>query len=846
MNNLLSTARQLKDTLRTKQLDASVELYTRYLSELSEARGRAVRCCTLIDKGHFTAALYFARAHSDLLELFRNWPREDHEKVGRAVAYVGDDSHEYIPDHYERKLLAAEELEKRTASVLAEYRASALIQADARDRLFRLQKLRQADPKNQPWIDDAEYLEPSRLEQIQQESAEALDRIDEEKLQALAKEMQLPWHSKQSVEVREKVNGNLKFVQERRAAPRRYVAIGVVSAIALGLVGLIGWNIYAGWRLDFQGEIASEEMSLFIEQERVLAARQWYDELEKEHPDVAATPAIQVVLTKLKVAEAQFAVRHQEFLLELGRLRTLPVDRLTATDINELETKVQSGSDKADVFALRESLQKHLTNQARQRVLTYEAKLTPYDVQIAKWEVTPGQLLPEAAELDAMTDELTSLRDEASSIPGATMTKLDELVSRIAEVRDLIDHRQREIAALDRIALAIGNRAEFVAELTQYADQFPGSRSDSFRQVLGEEPIWNGWEPWSHAVAAWNSKVEGGLDFTSSTRLAALIDRANQAASTHPAVVEFERIRPYIEATSRQSSDIDSPTLKSVNRLFTSYYFTDLTVVVTSDGKRYYTKAKLQWDEAKPTIPVEYISALHADAFKTVEIDTAYAVHKVAPQTELSRSFPKHVARLPDMAWDDWFLNLIQGVASQREIDPLVRVIMLRRIISVGCQGSEPLNRVLKYHLDQIQAPGLHFQANWIDPDDTDAQQAREIAWQRLEIFIKAMPQFPLRVAQAKQQILRRINIPTQWIGCLIQESNSGWTCRLREASLPPTGKLYVLVPEPTAGSCRYDLIGQITQGRVNILATASAALVEGRPVFADPTPEPTVARAAE
>ncbi len=208
-----------------------------------------------------------------------------------------------------------------------------------------------------------------------------------------------------------------------------------------------------------------------------------------------------------------------------------------------------------------------------------------------------------------------------------------------------------------------------------------------------------------------------------------------------------------------------------------------------------------------------------------------------APQVALSEKALQILAGLNDKNWDASFRELIAEIwrsdAKGPRIDPLLKLKLLQQTVEVAARGSSQLEGELAQQMKMMQNSKVSPIANWLEPDDAEANASREQAVRELDQLAKVPPATKIageRTAQAGTPLGKQF----QWIGWLRSGSDGRWQCAAN-LPLPQSGKLYVL---GAAGEKQtLHAIGHLTPKGAEITATGPA-LVEGRPVYVVAQPD--------
>ena len=165
--------------------------------------------------------------------------------------------------------------------------------------------------------------------------------------------------------------------------------------------------------------------------------------------------------------------------------------------------------------------------------------------------------------------------------------------------------------------------------------------------------------------------------------------------------------------------------------------------------------------------------------------------------------------------WEVVMLDLIDQVRTQPEMDPVLRVALLRKVLELGLEGSEPLQAALG---------GFK---NLVDQADVDVERAvdgpREPRGRSDAAQGGGVPPVPARPDgrcarmrwRAGRTVQRLLAGRPQAVGWLAREPE-GWRVRTG-AVLPAAGTLRIAVPGED-GHGAWKKIGAIDQGRPRLI----------------------------
>jgi hypothetical protein len=208
----------------------------------------------------------------------------------------------------------------------------------------------------------------------------------------------------------------------------------------------------------------------------------------------------------------------------------------------------------------------------------------------------------------------------------------------------------------------------------------------------------------------------------------------------------------------------------------------------------------------------------------------------LSPQSKVARQFKVILSQ--DSAvenWDKVMTDLASSIKDEADMDPLLRLDLLRKVVDLAGQGSISLHRSLDAARSILKDVDVDLTVCWMDPDNPVADRQRP----RCEKYIKSLPDFNEVRRQANQRLdplqhLRdRLSHTIGWL----DRTHHGWQVKT-VSTLPESGGLWVIVPENGNNSV-WKRVGRDVKSVPSITAAEGDVLMEGRPVFV--RPEPTV-----
>ena len=181
-------------------------------------------------------------------------------------------------------------------------------------------------------------------------------------------------------------------------------------------------------------------------------------------------------------------------------------------------------------------------------------------------------------------------------------------------------------------------------------------------------------------------------------------------------------------------------------------------------------------------------------------------------------------------------LRILQELSTSSDIDPIVRLDLLRTVTDLASKGSYPVSLALAELRRALNAgPKDLSKAEWMLPDANLAglRQAAEQTVHR-SCGQTSFKDLGTRVAARRDEIEAAIRHSVhQVVGWLSWKRDKGWECV--GPNLAGRWQLMVICPDFRDQKPKWKTIGDVEDGRTVISGDDAFPLLEGRVVFASP-----------
>ena len=633
----------------------------------------------------------------------------------------------------------------------------------------------------------------------------------------------------------------------RWAARRRLlVQLGATAAVVILLSGLIGLFV-SHQRYEQQVATAASSLATLINSGHLEQADALVSELPAAvRQDVRVQEEIALLPKKWKDEKDRLSKFSQELKTAnylLGEVSKSLGDKPEQTVLNRLRDEldsVQGHLDRAKTLAITEEeragisgaadLSSQLRNQGQQLLdQTFLAQYAEFDRQ---WKILDRD---KAADTDTQRRKLADLQRDlqawenaSATVSAALRERVTTLKERLANLANRVQEQGQQDKDTRQITAAVGDIQAYVKAIQEYANQHPRDEGlAGYSKRVADESL--GWQ----AVADWNKLVEelrqGGVAGLRPKAAEEEAELVKTVCDTFDDCTEGERLRrmlPYLKAIAVRDNEGERLEA-SLKKLFSDPLVANVWVVETEDGRRYYATAKPQVDRSF-RYAIDFAGGTMAKLLRPTDAEKA-KVHR-APQVTVAQQVQPILDALDDKNWEDSFCRMIAVIQADRDMDPILRMNLLQRVLTVGGRGSYCLEKAFGRHLEWFKEAKINVLAKWLDPDDKEAAEARSAAAARLQ----SLPEIsePSKAAMRDLAALRRCTLTTyRWIGWLHRTRDNRWQCLTRTTPDGDGRLLVVRRPSPEGKLVLAD-VGRLDRSTPTIDAPAGDVLVEGRPVY--------------
>ncbi|MCA9015742.1 MAG: hypothetical protein KDA77_10465, partial [Planctomycetaceae bacterium] len=649
------------------------------------------------------------------------------------------------------------------------------------------------------------------------------------------------------VHLYQRYTGSMHY-QETRSR-RRFVLMVSGTIVTLLMVGLLlGYLIQ---RSNQQQEIAAHTAALdeMITSGNLIRADEYRTQLEPQ-AWIMESPEIQQLSSRLDGALTQEQGRIHQFQAKLDQVTEQVHPEMNWEEISQVESVFLKISPLA------------VTDEEKVRLERLKLSLSRERAQLQKQVDDQFQ-----QDLNMFTERIQSLNAEEMVNVNNALTSLDELQQRkhvspslkndlpklkvVLQDQQALMRRNEDLQRQYRqISMAVGNYDRYQKSLEDYILKFPGTKhAIEFKKIIDQElPLWKQLEQWEQLQHDWSQLQIRQLSPQAATELLARLKKLESEEKTLPVPEMVKQLRPAVEAISARVNENQEPAYSNLLEILQGPLYSNLNMVLTLDGKRYYTihppqelGARLIFDK------FNNISLTRSEKFSIEKSDVRLPEKQPekedvldwsSSQSKFTRKMTVEIPQALDGSWETTFLNLLEALYNDEQMEPILKYQLLRSVLEIGSQGSLPLQKVFAGDLKNLSDVNVDPAANWIDPGDPRAQFARKQVTDKLKTLSSPLKKQAVIDKQLNESGKHKQTVKYKWIGWISRNAQGEPVIRF-DVDHPPreTGELIVIAAEKDTNPI-FQTVGNIDQGKIKLgtLPVGAEAkqqiFTEGRAIF--------------
>jgi hypothetical protein len=639
-----------------------------------------------------------------------------------------------------------------------------------------------------------------------------------------------------------------RLTMERDYASKRSRRTITASVVTASVVMGSGYFLYQRQSRFGDADRAATALADMVELGEIENATDFVKKLNATDPGLLAFPALVEAQAKFQAVQKKEVDRQLKFDAAMREAEhadlalAAPPSIETARGLARLETekkgieqlaKRRAAGAVAELARRDQDLAPKL-DAINRRLGTIQELLGRSPFEAAVQRQAADQIAGSLAELNALAGDVRQAGPDSQSRSKAMASRLEAARVRLEHRRDLWRIEAEITAALAPAAIGgAGALNRFASLLADYAKKFPDEpRGKAFASTVAEKPIWDAVAAWCALATPWRGGVEGLTGANAKERAQACAGFLKKYPND-PGAASAADYQAYLGALAQRSTAENSPR-KQLVELLSTLLVDDVWTVQYKDPKvstlqQYYLSRPYDADANL----LSYLVGFDGKERTRFIVKEFVASHDLAPQAKIARKFkPMLAAKAPASTWDTVTVDLMSTVRGDPDIDPLLKVALLRKICDYAGAGSFPLSRVLAPVRTILTQSAVDVNVPWMDPGNTDAARLRPKA----ESLVAGLPDFVEIGRQAKALTAEIEAYPARVprsVGWLQWDESSLWQVR-SPRPIAEEVDLWVAVPKGLREAA-WKKAGEVRNGQARVRAEDRSYLAEGRPVFIIP-----------
>jgi hypothetical protein len=634
---------------------------------------------------------------------------------------------------------------------------------------------------------------------------------------------------------------HLEDLQRKRTFKQRLIAgVGIVTLVLVAaLIGV--WVSQSNKQKNVDDAVA--KMKEMLNADQISETRTFFDTLQEKDSQTAGHPEVTALKTRLIAAEKGEQDRARRFREALKEAEAEPADLAQSPALEKAKSLAKKVLEWDALQKIVEARQGSARQSKLQAERAFQDRIDDVNKQLQKLEELPVSSRASQTSRDLLAQlqlRVSQMQKDADRHGSALRNNLDGLISRVEAVRLSIERSQLQVDLEKRLTASLRHDKAFEAYSTameKYCKEFPKSkRSLDFERVLEEQKLWKGVLAWTEIVLAC---AEGPCNLKPNEAKTPA-QKCRDFLKTYSDFVDAPVVQDCLkclEAVVQRDASGSEGAAHDMQHLFEDFLIKDLWVLKTKDQRTYYLRTKLSLDDSDS---VSFRPILGFDGKEAGRIVQAKNVDKIsqAPQSLLAKQIR---LLLPlgqsEKIWQDTSVDIAERILAEPEMDPILRLIIFKKVLNYAGKGSYPLWLAVGEQRDYLDKLKLNLDVSWINPDDEAAKEVRSQAKDALQ-KLPSLKGVLKHASEQKKKLEARISKSERTLIGWLARGEAGWEYRSDFPAPARDFLLEVLVPgEGKAAAWR--TIGKLQKGTASFKQETEEDLLEGRLIFAEKIDEP-------
>jgi len=624
-------------------------------------------------------------------------------------------------------------------------------------------------------------------------------------------------------------------IGDRHLTRSRRMRLIIAAAVLLFLAtaSVVAYAIYSNRQAQ---QIASHAGTLqaFLDRNQLDEAQQHLEKLMSSVPVVASHADIQKLGVELAARRRDETERSSRFAAAIEAAEKAGDEQPDRDALVAAAELARIDSEKARVLKLQTAIAAVDRRRQAERDDAFIGRLKELQARVDNLDRNE----PDVEELRNLRTALSELVTQSATVSPAVLSQANIPQQRVAALSEVLARRGMAQEAFKDLDLQIGNPATYQRALLEFVGKLPeAGQSVDFKRVAEELPVWEEVSVWNEFIAKWNEQDASRLDSRQAEELLAACQALINEHAGLPGKPEVERCVAHLEAIVRRGGADGAKLYAPLNELFTDPMIATLWMVETKDEKgtvaRYYLVTpppEIGGNQA--SVQISFIDDFARVANKQERVRVSEIQFSgQAPQSAIARQAMDALARINSDLWESVFAKILLSIATDKQLDPILKVTLLQRVLEVACDGSESMRKAFAQYREVLNSVPIDPSVPWMDLKNEDTRRTRELANE----LLGRLPSIQEVLKSAASNLAAFKTGPGSecaWIGWLDRDATGKWICHLPRGDQQDC---QMLVPVPTDGKAfRWASVGSIKGGQVELGRENPQVFVQGRPVFTE------------
>ncbi len=626
--------------------------------------------------------------------------------------------------------------------------------------------------------------------------------------------------------------GRVQFLENR--VKRKKILVASSAIAGMTVLVLIGFAYVRYLVKIADARDAATAIAKAIDTGNLDDAKSIENRIAKNDPGLLKDDAMVRVLNRLKTELEMDESRSSRFRSALEEAKREPLGPGDPPSLIEASLTARSASEKKSVERFSEERKKQYSETVERSEETFGPLLEKLynKLQVLEANVRDSDRISSVrADLSQISSELTKIG--GSLLAEKTRRRFFVVNEKAKNLREELGRYELREKSNKKLLFALTAEKEttkkYLNAVRECASLERGlPRAENFNKVLDEERAWSSVVAWRDLTRDW---ISGG-PINNADLSASRAQQCSGFIDERPDFVDIETVKFFLKLFQAQSArkSKEGP-INGLRSLFSDPLVDNVYVLKITENESTNTYYSKTFYSRKPKSlryePFHYLIDFDCRTQSKTPAPQANVICSQSPQSKLAILVLRELDRKDLLLhWDKIMLRILKYIADDVEIDPILKITLLKRTIKLAGEGSIPLSEQLKPIAQAIIDGNIDTELHWMDPFDMKTTTPRRRAfdvvknltdWEEIGAKMES-------IYKSYEEKIESYPVP---LGVLLHDGE--WICRI-VGQTPESGRLFVVVTNQ--GVATWKQIGKIDKKSITVAPSDLSELVEGRIVF--------------